>query len=200
MPFFKHDEPGTDILFVRCEPQIRTVTFHGQPHRLVFPYSLFMLFYSKVDSYYPNYDLNHNQSGSLVRGPGYSLDGLKVAFSPKPFTCDKTDEIYGLPLYNFDQTYAICLYEYAGAGTKDELVKKVIDHYWMSGFRDYRDDFSFWWKTYSKQAPNFFREWAAATAKKDYEYPFRSMLGCPIYPTLWEAVKSYPNLKQEIYR
>lgn len=155
MPAEYSSDQGYGVLLVPQPPQIRTI-FYGDSYtnrkRLMFPHTLFVLFYFKTPQNY------------------YHLKSLHVAFGQTPFTGEPTDKLFGLPLHNHNEAFATCLYQWGQAETADEFIKKIIGEYWMGPFIETNDWASYWSILYKRDAPEFLKEWTKATKENNLNF------------------------------
>lgn len=159
MPAEASAAEGYGLLLVPEPPMVRTIFFaEGGKQRLVFPYTMFGLFYFRNANFQ------------------YSLKRLHVMFSQTPFTGEREDKLYGLPLRNHDGAFATCFYQWDGEQTAEKFAHLIINQYWMSPYAEYHDWASWWTGRYQALNPTFAKEWADASARKDYQWIFDQTL------------------------
>lgn len=151
---------GHGLVLVPQPPLLRTLFFTDKkPTMLVFPYTLFGLFYFRTEQHQ------------------YQLKRLHVIFGQQPFTgLDPTEKFYGLPLRNHDGAFATCFYQWDTEQTAEKFAEKIIGQYWMSPYAEYNDWASWWTQRYKSQDPGFLKRWEAATKAKDYKFIFNEPL------------------------
>lgn len=159
MPAEASSAEGHGLLLVPQPPMVRTIFFaEGGKRQLVFPHTLFGLFYFRNNNFQ------------------YQLKRLHVIFGQTPFTGDRDEKLYGLPLRNHDGAFATCFYQWDGEQTAEKFAHLIINQYWMSPYAEYHDWASWWTNRYQALNPTFSKEWADATASKNYKWIFEQQL------------------------
>lgn len=182
MPAEASSAVGHGLLLIPQPPMVRTIFFaEGGKRRLVFPYTLFGMFYWKNPDHLPD--------------KPFALKRLHVMFGQEPFTGDEKQKLYGLPLRNHDGAFATCFYQWDGEQTAEKFAHLIINQYWMSPYAEYNDWASWWTNRYTSLNPQFINEWAAATDRKDYKWIFETPMLQPDHHVsigkLLEANKSH---------
>lgn len=160
MPAESSSATGYGLVLVPQPPMVRTIFFvEGGKQQLVFPFTLFGLFYFRTPDF------------------KYHLKRLHVMFGQKPFTgLDPTEEVYGLPLRNHDGAFATCFYQWDVEQTAEKFAEKIIGQYWMSPYAEYNDWASWWTKRYNANNKAFHAKWVQATKEKNYKFIFEEPL------------------------
>jgi hypothetical protein len=168
------------LVLVPFEPQFRTILHKAMgdsettPARrkshLYFPYSVFGLMYAQTSERW------------------FQTTRLYVGFSKKPFTGDREEELYGLPLDNIDSGFGICLgATHLSARSLKELVQKTIAYFWASPF--VYDGSSDWKYMYSS---NFCSRWRKATRENRHVAFFKrvQLKGAPYIINIGKLIDS----------
>ena len=160
MPAELSDATGHGLVLVPQPPMVRTIFFaEGGKQQLIFPYTLFGLFYFRTPQHQ------------------YQLKRLHVIFGQKPFTgVDPEEKFYGLPLRNHDGAFATCFYQWDTEQTAQKFAEKIIGQYWMSPYAEYNDWASWWTRRYHSHNPTFLNQWKQATKEKNYKFIFEEPL------------------------
>lgn len=159
MPAESSSATGYGLLLVPQPPAVRTIFMkEGGSKRLAFPHTLFGLFYFRSEKVQ------------------FHLKRLHVMFGQQPFTGDRTEKVFGLPLRNHDGAFATCFYHWDTEQTAEKFAKKIIGQYWMSPYAEYNDWASWWTKKYNSGNPSFLSRWEQATKDGDYDFAMRESL------------------------
>lgn len=142
--------PGFRTIFHKSEGEIERseVALARRKSYLYFPHMLFGILYQQ-------------------RGSTFQLIRLQVGFSKEPFTGNKSEKLYGLPLNNIDEGFNVCLYENPTANSLPELARKCIELFWSSPFVNYNDGYSHWKDQMYKKG--FLTRWKKASKENTAE-------------------------------
>lgn len=160
MPAELSANKGYGLVLCPQPPLVRTIFFaEGGKQQLVFPFTLFGLFYFRTEQH------------------KYQLKRLHVMFGQKPFTgLDPTEEVFGLPLRNHDGAFATCFYQWDVEQTAEKFAEKIIGQYWQSPYAEYHDWASWWTRRYASHNPTYHQQWVQATKEKNYKFVFEQPL------------------------
>lgn len=160
MPAELSANKGYGLVLCPQPPLVRTIFFaEGGKQQLVFPFTLFGLFYFRTEQH------------------KYQLKRLHVMFGQKPFTgLDPTEEVFGLPLRNHDGAFATCFYQWDVEQTAEKFAEKIIGQYWQSPYAEYHDWASWWTRRYTSHNPTYHQQWVQATKEKNYKFVFEQPL------------------------
>jgi hypothetical protein len=153
MPAESSRNTGHGLILVPQPPSVRTIFFaEGGKKRLIFPYTLFGMFYFRTPQHQ------------------YLLKRLHVIFGQEPFTGKEDEKLYGLPVRNHDGAFATCFYHWPGEQTAEKFAHLIINQYWMSPYAEYNDWASWWTQRYTALNPTFAAQWDEATKAKNYRW------------------------------